>query len=139
MDREAQLNKFWLNVSCTVREGDFVSYKKNYHEDAVYISETTQSSVAISAAFTQWQQSFDDTKKERVKVDVQFKFTQRIGTEKTAFEKGIFLYTSTDKAGLKTIKFMGFEAVLVKRKQWQILLEHQKSESNESEWNLLVT
>ena len=74
-----------------------------------------------------------------MKVDVQFKFTQRMGNENTAFEKGIFLYTSTDKAGLKTIKIMEFDAVLVKRKQWQILLEHQKSESNESEWNLLAT
>jgi len=138
MDRDAELNKYWLNISRAVNTGDFAAYKASYHEDAVYISELTKTSIPIREAFKDWQQSFNDTKEAKIKVNLQFKFSQRLGDEKTAFETGVFLYTSVDRSGLETVKFLRFEAVLVKRKRWQMLLEHQKLDSNKIEWDLLT-
>ena len=110
MPREMELNSFWLNISRDVREGDFTAYTRNYHEDAVYISDTSQTSIPISVAFSHWRQSFTDTKKAKIKIDLQFKFIQRTGDEKTAFETGFFRYVLIDEAGLKTEKIIHIDA-----------------------------
>ncbi len=59
-----ELDRYWVELSRTVREGDFEGYKAAYHEDAVVVFATRESktSLSISEALTGWEQGFIDTK-----------------------------------------------------------------------------
>ena len=58
--RISELNRFWKEVSRTVREGDFEGYGKTYHEDAVVIFATGKNKIskAVSEALAGWKQGF---------------------------------------------------------------------------------
>lgn len=139
--RLAELNRYWVELARTVRDGDFEGYGAAYHEDAVVIfaSGKNKVSIPISKALTNWKQGFIDTKKGKNKSDVEFRFSQRIGDETTAHETGIFLYTSSDSNGENKIQhFTHFEMLLVKRNnKWLGVMEYQKSNATLEEWEAL--
>lgn len=108
--RLAELDAFWREASRTVREGDFAGYKATYHEDAVLVS---------------------------LKDSVQFKFAKRVGDDTTAHESGIFLYSETDAAGKTKDSYVHFDALLVKRGGWKMVMEYQKNEATKAEWDAL--
>ena len=139
--RLAGLNAFWTELSRTVREGDFVGYKATYHEDAVVVFTTgeNKASIAIAQALQNWKQDFTDTKAGKTQNSVEFRFSQRLGDEKTAHETGIFVFQSNDGNSKTNPKqFIHFEALLVKKEgTWLMIMEYQKLKATEEEWNLL--
>jgi hypothetical protein len=93
----------------------------------------------MTTALARWKARFDNTKEGRQMDTVDFRFSERIGDETTAFEKGIFYFTSHDSSGnLKSETYIHIEAVLVKRNErWLCLVEHQKSIATKEEWDAL--
>lgn len=139
--RLAELDIFWTELSRTVSAGDFEGYKASYHEDAVVVFTTreTKSSISITKALANWKQNFINTKTGKTQDSVKFRFSQRVGDETTAHEKGIFLFKSDNSDGKDTIKeYINFEMLLVKRNGvWLGLMEYQESKATEEEWEAL--
>lgn len=139
--RLAELDVYWENLSRTVKEGDFEGYKATYHKDAVVIfaSGKNKSSMPISKALAGWKKGFDETKTGNRKDSAEFRFSQRIGDETSAHETGIFIFTSIDKNGKVTAKYIThFEMLLVKRNgKWLGVMEYQKSDATQKEWEAL--
>ena len=139
--RLVELDQYWTELSRTVREGDYDSYKAAYHEDAVIVfaAGKNKTSVSISEALAGWKQGFHDTKTGKNQNSVVFRFSQRIGNETTAHETGIFLYTSTDSKGKVLGKsYTHFEMLFVKLDNvWYALMEYQKSNGTLDEWKAL--
>ena len=109
------LNKYWTEVSRTVREGDFKGYKATCHREGVLVSGVNNTSYPLSDALARWKKDFDTTKEGKFKADVKFRFSQRINDSTTAHETGIFLY-SGNKLNEKPKKdYIHFQALLVKK------------------------
>lgn len=139
--RLTELDLFWTELSRIVREGDFEGYKATYHEDAVVIfaSGKNKTSIPIYKALAGWKKGFDETKAGNRKDSAEFRFSQRIGNETTAHETGIFIFTSIDKNGKVTAKYIThFEMLLVKRNgKWLGVMEYQKENATQKEWDAL--
>ena len=89
-ERIKELNKYWTEVSRTVREGDFKGYKATCHKEGVLVSGVNNSSYPLSDALARWKKDFDATKEGRFKADVKFRFSQRINDSTTAHETVFF-------------------------------------------------
>ncbi|MEI6176621.1 MAG: DUF1080 domain-containing protein, partial [Verrucomicrobiota bacterium] len=112
--RLTELDAYWAEVSRSVREGDFDAYKATCHPEAVLISGQKQTSQPISTALTRWKKDFADTKEGKVRGNVEFRFSKRVGDFTTAHETGVFRYTTlSDKAPPK-YDYVHLEALLVK-------------------------
>ena len=139
--RIAELDRYWKQLNKTVIEGDFEGYKNCFHEDAVIVfaSGKNKTTVPINTALEGWKDGFKKTKEGKIKVNVEFRFSQRIGNETTAHETGIFIFTSTDIIGEKSNKsIIPFEMLLVKRNgRWYGLMEYQKPFASQQEWDAL--
>lgn len=135
--RLAGTDRVWDELSRTVREGDLEAYAATYHPDAVVVF-GSKNSKSISEALKGWEQLFVDTKSGKIKADVEFRFSRRIGDEATAHETGVFRYTTSDEAGNMQEFYSHFEGLLVKKgDQWLILMENQKSAATPEEWENL--
>lgn len=139
VDAEAQvtteLDAFWSEVSRTVAEGDFEGYSATYHPDAVVIfGEVTQ---PISAALAGWEAGFTDTRAGRTTASVRFRFSERRNDDTTAHETGIFCYEAQPASGEGSAACVHFEALLVKRDGWKMLMEFQKGPATAAEWEAL--
>lgn len=139
--RLAELNRFWTTLSQTVQSGDFEGYKALYHKDAVVVFTTgkNKTSASIEKAMANWKQGFKDTKTGKQTDKVEFRFSQRIGSETTAHETGIFYFTSYDSnRKVKAKEFIHFEMLLIKGDNgWQALMEYQKFKATQEEWDTL--
>ena len=139
--RVAELDRFWNEVSRTVRAGDFEGYKATYHEDAVVVFTTSENkaSKSIRTALADWKDDFTDVQSGKRANSVEFRFSQRIGSETSAHETGIFHYTSVDSSGKSVADaYVFFEALLVKREgKWLMVMEYQKSKTTKKEWDAL--
>jgi hypothetical protein len=136
--RLAQLNGYWAEVSRTVREGDFEGYRATTHAEGVLVTGIRKSSQPLAKALERWQQDFVDTKSGKVKGNVEFRFSQRLGDETTAHETGVFHYTSVAADGQVTHDYIHFEVLLVKRDTWKTLMEYQKSKATREDWDALA-
>ena len=130
----AELDAFWIEVARTVTEGDFAGYKATYHPDAILVSGANATSYPIASAFKGWEQGFLDTKAGNVTANVEFRFTQRLNDESTAHETGIFHYTATPVEGDATDQYVHFEALLVKKGGWKMMMEYQQTPATQEEW-----
>lgn len=128
------LDAFWAEVSRTVGEGDFDGYAATYHEDAVLVSGTSGTSYPIAQALDGWEQGFLATQAGEVKASVEFRFTQRLHDGTTAHETGIFKYAVEDPDGEPMAQFVHFEALLVDKAGWKMVMEYQKAPATEAEW-----
>jgi hypothetical protein len=135
--RLAELDRFWKAVAQSVKDGDLEGYRATCHPEGVLVSEKLKISRPLSEALDRWRPGFDDTKAGRAKASVEFRFSQRLGDETTAHETGIFLYSFTDARGQTSRNCVKFEALLVKRDGWRVLMEYQKSPATEEEWAAL--
>lgn len=135
--RLAELNEFWSEVSRSVRQGDFEGYKATCHEKGVLVSESSKSSYPLARALARWKQGFADTASGKIRASVEFRFSQRLGDNTTAHETGIFLYSTTDSDGQTKDAYIHFEALLVKKDGWKTMMEYQKSEASQKEWESL--
>lgn len=138
--RISELNRYWSELSRTVREGDFNGYKATYHQDAVCVFTTGPKKISSSIAdqLKLWEPGFVDTKSGKTKNNVEFRFSQRVGSPTTAHETGIFYFTSQDKDGKVTGGMVHFESLLVKQNgMWLAMMEYQKSRATKEEWDAL--
>jgi hypothetical protein len=137
-ERLVELDAYWTEVSRAVREGDFAGYKATCHEEGVLVAGTRQTSQPLSEALMRWEKDFDATKAGKMKANVEFRFSQRLGDETTAHETGIFCYSTVDAEGNPKAEYIHFEGLLVKRSgNWKALMEYQKSVATAEEWNAL--
>ena len=49
----------------------------------------------------------------------------------------MFLYSTVDADGNSTQAYIHFEALLIKRGTWKIMMEYQKSVGTKQEWDAL--
>lgn len=83
-DRIDELDEYWAVAAETVRKGDFEGYRKTFHLDAVLVSEIAGTSYPIARAFERWKEGFEDTKHGKIKANVEFRFSKRIGDGNSA-------------------------------------------------------
>jgi hypothetical protein len=131
----AELDAMWFEVSRTVEEGDFEGYSAVYHPDAVLVTSTA--SYPIAQALERWKQGFVTAKSGATTSDVAFRFSQRLNDQTTAHETGIFRYSFQSGSGEATVTYIRFEALLVKTDGWKMIMEYQRSETTEEEWDAL--
>lgn len=135
-DPELELTKFWEEASRTVQDGDFKGYANTFHKDAVLVNGISGNSYPISNALDGWKKGFEDTKAGKMKASVEFRFSERFLSETTAFETGIFKYSSQQEGAEESTVYIHFEALLTKASGgWKLLMEHQISVATEDEWN----
>lgn len=133
-----ELDAFWAEVSRSVGAGDFAGYAATCHPQGVLVSQKKQASYPLDKALAGWKQGFLDTKAGKMKAGVDFRFSKRLGDETTAHETGIFRYFTIDDSGQETAALIHFTALLIKSDgRWRVLMEHQKHEATEREWNAL--
>ena len=135
--RLKELNDYWAEVSRCVNEGDFYGYKATCHKDGIFVSGASNKAYPLSHALKRWKQDFTDTKSGITKASVEFRFSKRLGDKTTAHETGMFYYSSVNTDGTKKMYYIHLEALLIKRGRWKIMMEYQKSEGTEKEWNKL--
>ena len=137
-DRLTELNTYWTEVSRCVGEGDFEGYKATIHEEGILVYEPGEKAYPLAKALIKWKKEFDDTKSGKMKAGVSFRFSKRLGDEKTAFETGMFLYYQIKPDRKKRTEYIHLEALLVKKEDgWKILMENQKSKGTKEEWDKL--
>ncbi len=98
---------------------------------------TRSEAYPLTKALMRWHPGFIDTKSGKIKASVSFRFSQRLGDETTAHETGMFLYSTVDGDGTSVKDYIHLEALLIKKKDWKIMMEYQKSRGTEEEWNKL--
>ncbi len=138
-NRIQELDLYWTELARTAKEGDYQGMWSLYHDDAVLVKPDT--TIAISDAFKyRWKKEIMEVKEGKRANALEFRFSKRTGNEKTAFEKGIYHYTSVDTATGKTLgdAYVHFEMLFVKvDNRWVALMENQKTEATQEEWELL--
>ena len=138
MSRLAELDAHWSEVSRAVREGDFEGYKATCHEEGVFVSGSGMNSQPLSEALARWEKDFAATKSGKIKANVEFRFSQRLGDNTTAHETGIFRYSTVDSEGRNRDEYIHFEGLIVKNDgKWKILMEYQKTNAAIEEWHAL--
>ena len=135
--RLTELDRLWKTIAQSVKDGDFEAYKATCHPEGVLVAEKGKTTYPLTKALEGWKPGFDDTKAGRAKASVEFRFSQRLGDGTTAHETGIFLYSFTDSQGQTKESCIRFEALLVKRDGWKVLMEYQKSPATAEEWAAL--
>lgn len=140
--RKTEIDKtYWSVISKTVKEGDFDGYSATCHKNGILVITTGKNkrSIPMLAALEGWKQGFLNTKQGKQMDNVSFRFSQRIGDETTAHETGIFYFTSHNGTGkLIDEYYVHLEALLTKQAdKWVCLMEHQKAEATQEEWNAL--
>jgi hypothetical protein len=73
--RFAELDKYWAEVSRSVREGDFEGYKATCHSEGVLVAGTRKNSQPLSVALARWEADFIATKSGKIKANVEFRFS----------------------------------------------------------------
>ena len=123
----------WTVIVDTVEHDDIVRMGSTYFPDAVLV--TPKSTQAITAALDGWGRDMVANKAKGTRAMVAFRFSLRQDNATTAFETGIFNYSTIDKAGGRTPGYYPFEELLVKvNGQWRILMERQFAAVTEAEW-----
>jgi ketosteroid isomerase-like protein len=139
--RLVELDRYWDAYVQAVKEGDFEGLKSLYHNDAVLVKAASviQTSIPIDMALAEWKEGIDNTKKGKQIDEVEFRFSQRIGNETTAHETGIFMFTSIDNDSKVKVKYLvHFEMLMIREiSGWHALMEHQKSDATQEEWDAL--
>ena len=133
----AELDAYWLEVGRTVAEGDFEGYSATYHPDAILVSMASDNSYPIADALAGWKPGFDDAKAGKQSAGVEFRFSQRLLSETTAHDTGIFRYHFKPEGGEEVVQHIHFEALLVKKDGWLMMMEYQKTPATQAEWDAL--
>jgi hypothetical protein len=121
----------------TVQEVDFERMGNTYHGDAVIV--TSKKSTPIKSVLKRWKKEGEQLQKDGGFARVKFRFLNRIVNEATAFESGIFRYSTVDKLGAETVFYGHFEDLNIKKEgKWLTMMEHQTKTATEKEWNALM-
>ena len=133
-----ELNAFWIEAERQVREGDFEAYSNSFHPNAILVNGISKNTIPIKEALDDWEKGFEDTRQRQMKASVEFRFSESILGTSTAYQKGIFLYTSEYIGQTPINVFIHFEVLLTKSNGiWEILMEYQKDYATRKDWNRL--
>jgi len=82
------------------------------------------------AGFTKnMQDMFANLSKQRAKVSIQFRFTERIANQDSASERGIYEFTLTNAKGVSDKTYSRFHSFLKKEGgKWKIVMDYDNSE-----------
>ena len=128
----------WNVIIETVERDDIVRMGSTYGPHAVLV--TPRGTQPIAAALDRWGRDMATNKAKGVKATVAFRFTLRQDGVTTAFETGIFKYTTVDAAGVSQAGYYPFENLLVKIDgRWRILMERQLGAVTAVEWAKLTS
>ena len=131
-----ELNAFWIEAERQVREGDFEAYSNSFHYDAILVNGISNNSIPIKEALDGWEKGFEDTRQRQMKASVEFRFSETILGTSSAYQKGIFFYTSEYVEQSPVSVFIHFEVLLTKSNDiWKILMEYQKEYATHEDWN----
>ena len=131
----AEIDALWARVIESVRTGDPELYLSTYHPDAIFVSARRGITRKVSADVEANADAWEDTREGRTRRDLAFRFTERLRDEDSAHDVGIFRYSSTEADGSTRVVLIHFEAALVKKDgRWLQLLEYQKSDATQAEW-----
>jgi len=120
----------------TVVEVDFKAMAEAYHPDAVLV--TAKQSMPINIVMKRWKKEGEKFQKEGGTAILSFRFSDRKLSETTAFETGIFRYSSIDKYGVVKTMYSHFQDLNVKKNgRWLTVMEHQQNLSSVAEWDAL--
>jgi hypothetical protein len=104
----------------------------------VLVSGTKKMSQPLATALARWEKEFTATREGKVRGNVEFRFSQRLGDATTAYETGIFRYTTLTDGAQPKYEYMRLEALLVKRGDvCKILMENQIGPGTQAEWDAL--
>lgn len=133
----AEIDKqVWSVFIATVAADDIVGMADVYVPNAVLVD--PQKTTAIKDTLARWGRDMTAAKAKGTRATVEFRFSRRQDGETTAFESGIFKYTTIDKSGAQTSKFYPFEELLSKTNgRWRVLMERQFAEVTQAEWDKL--
>ena len=132
------LNAFWTEAERQVKEGDFKAYSASFHHDAILVNGISKNSIPIKEALDGWEKGFEDTRLGQMKASVEFRFSETIIGTSSAYQKGIFFYTSEYAEQSPVSVFIHFEVLLTKSNDiWKILMEYQKEYATHEDWNRL--
>lgn len=127
----------WNPTSAAVARDDLAALTAMYHPIAVLVDGS--GTKPISQAIEGWGKDMATQKKAGTKSSVAFRFDTRQSNATTAFEAGIFRYTTTTKNGVASPSYVRFESLLVKTAgKWLIVMERQLAPVTEREWNALA-
>ncbi|SHF75533.1 protein of unknown function [Arenibacter palladensis] len=134
-DRITELNAYWNVVKEKVEAGDVAGYGATFHEDGILVSDRGKVCYPLKEALEKWKDGLEKTNKGLIKVNLDFRFSERTGDNTTAFERGIFRHDLLDENGERAERFIHFDALLIKKDgKWLIMLEHQKLPATKEEW-----
>ena len=126
----------WAPVSASVVNKDIAAMGRVYHPDAALVS--SNGTQTLRSALAGWGRGMADDKAKGIRATVEFRFSKRQDDADTAFETGVFKYTTIDKAGKATPSYRQLECLLVKHQgKWVILMERQLDAVTETVWNSL--
>ena len=132
------LNAFWIEAERQVREGDFEAYSNSFHPNAILVNGISKNSIPIKEALDRWEKGFEDTRQRQMKASVEFRFSETVFGTSSAYQKGIFHYTSEYIGQSPVSVFIHFEVLLTKSNSiWEILMEYQKDYATKEDWNRL--
>ena len=137
---EAELDAFWTEVARTVSEGDLEGMRATYHPDAVHVpwDSTSYRTQPISKAGDNLPESTARTRAGLQQPNVEFRFTSRIHDETTAHEVGMVHFWRTVPNGERTDAYGLVDSYLVKKEgRWMILVEIQRWDFTEADWDAL--
>jgi len=78
-----------------------------------------------------YEQWFNEVKQSKGALQLTLRFFERIYTEHTASERGVYQMQMTDGKGEKSIFYGQFHMLLKKKKkQWKIVMDYDSSEGN---------
>jgi ketosteroid isomerase-like protein len=129
-------DSYYREIIRTVAEVDFKAMAAAYHPDAVLVTE--KKSMLIKEVMKRWKKEGEKFKNAGGSASVSFRFFDRKLSETTAFETGIFRYSTIDKDGVVKTIYSHFQDLNVKKNgRWLTLMERQQNLSSEVEWNSL--
>ena len=139
---ELELDQFWAEVSRTVAEGDFEGMQATYHPDAILVFEGRDSDSyrtrIMTTSLGPSEAGTADTREGRKVVGVEFRFSSRVHDSNTAHEVGISHFRRTRQGGEREDFYGLVDSYLVKKDgRWMILVEIQRVEATEAEWDAL--
>lgn len=131
------LDDYWAEASRTVSEGDFKGYAATYHPDAILVNGISKTSYPIADALAGWEQGFDDTASGKMKAGVEFRFSETLRSENTVHQTGMFHYYYTNDQDELIASYIHFEALLINKDGWKMMMEYQKSVGSLENWQAL--
>lgn len=128
--------QIWEVIARTVAEHDIEGMAAVYHPEAVLVHD--QGTVPIAPQLASWGEDMKRMRAAGTSARVSFRFDLRQDGQRSAFETGIFRYSTTDASGVETASYVRLETLLIKKEgAWLIVMERQLGAADENAWRAL--